>query len=98
VEEEFEEHGMRTLEAEQEQARALGHQINRAARSNPNSPYVGKIVGILHGQVVIVADTLDEVADALEWLEPDPQRRYFIDASADYDSRHTIWVNGLCQE
>jgi hypothetical protein len=89
---------MSTLEEEWEQARKLGRRINRDAWSNPNSPYAGKVVGIRRGEVVIVADTLDEVAQALERLEPDPQRRYFIDASADYDTPHTIWVQSGCRE
>ncbi len=69
---------MSTLEEERQQVRTLGGQINQDARSNPNSPYAGRVVGILRGQVVVVADTLDEVAEALERLEPDPQRRYDI--------------------
>ena len=89
---------MSTLEEEREQARKLGRQINHDARSNVCSPYAGKVVGILRGEVVIVADTLHEVAEALERLEPDPQRRYFIDASADYDTQYTIWMHGACQE
>jgi hypothetical protein len=56
---------MSTLEEEWEQARKLGRRINRDARSNPNSPYAGKVVGILRREVVIVADTLDEVALSL---------------------------------
>jgi len=89
---------MSTLEEEREQARKLGRQINHDARSNVDSPYAGKVVGILRGEVVMVADTSDEVAEALERLEPDPQRRYFIDASADYDAPHTIWVHGAWRE
>jgi hypothetical protein len=89
---------MRTLEEERQQARELGRQINREARRNPTSPYAGKVIGILHGEVVIVADTLDEVAEVLERLEPDAQRRYFIDANADYDAQYTIWMHGACQE
>jgi len=89
---------METLEEEREQARRLGRQINREARRNPSSPYAGKVVGILRGEVVIVADTLDEVAQVLERLEPDAQRCYFIDASADYDAPYTIWMHGSCQE
>jgi len=42
---------MSTLEEEQEKARILSRQINHEARSNPHSPYAGKFVGILHGQV-----------------------------------------------
>jgi hypothetical protein len=54
---------MSTLEEEREQARKLGQRINRDARSNPNSPYAGKVV--LRREVIIVADTLDEVALSL---------------------------------
>lgn len=87
-----------SIEEEREQARLLGSQINHEARSNPNSLYAGKVVGILRGKVVAVADTLDDVAELLERLEPDPERRFFLDASADYDSKHSIWINGSCRE
>ena len=87
-----------SIEEEREQAHLLGRQINRDARSNPDSPYAGKVVGILRGQVVVVADTLEDVAEALERLEPDPQRRFFIDASADYSAKHSIWACGACRE
>ena len=89
---------METREEEREQARRLGRHINREARKHPSSPYAGKVVGILRGEVVIVADTLDEVAEVLERLEPDAQRRYCIDASADYDAQYTIWMYALCPE
>ena len=89
---------METLEEEREHARRLGRHINREARRNPSSPYVGKVVGILRGEVVIVAEMLDAVAQVLERLEPNAQRRYFIDASADYDAHYTIWMHGACQE
>ena len=87
---------MGILEEEQEQARELGHQINHEVHRKPNSPYAGKVVGILHGEVVIVADTLDKVAEVLERLEPEAQRRYFVDTSADYDAQYTIWMYGSC--
>ena len=89
---------MSTLEEERAQAHKLGRRINRDARSHPNSPYAGKVVGILRGEVVIITDTLDEVAQALERLEPDPQRRYFIEADADYDTLHTIWLLNAWRE
>ena len=89
---------MRALEEEREQARELGRQSSREARRNPNSPYAGKVIGILRGEVVMVADILDEVAEVSERLEPDAQRRYFIDASADYDAQYTIWMYASCPE
>ena len=85
---------METREEEREQARRLGRHINREARRNLSSPYAGKVVGILRGEVVIVANTLDAVAQVLERLEPDAQRRYCIDASADYDAQYTIRMHG----
>ncbi len=87
-----------TLEEEREQNRKLGRQINREARSDPNLPYAGKYVGILRGQVVVVADTLDEVGETLERLEPDRHRRYYVEASADYDSTEYIWRVDSCPE
>jgi hypothetical protein len=87
-----------TIEEEREPARRLGRHINREAIRNPSSPYAGKAVGILCGEVVIVADTLDAAAQVLERLEPDAQRRHCIDASADYDAQYTIWMRGACQE
>ena len=41
---------MSTLEEDWEQARKLGRRINRDARSNPNSPYARKVVGIRRGK------------------------------------------------
>ena len=89
---------METLEEERQQACRLGRHIHREACRNPSSPYAGKVVGIRRGEVVIVAETLDAVAQVLERLEPDAQRRYCIDASADYDAQYTIWMHGVCQE
>jgi hypothetical protein len=83
-----------TLEEEREQARALTRQIHEDVRNNPDSPYAGKFVGILRGQVVVVADTLDEVAETLEQLEPDQRRRFFTEASADYDKTVYIYAGG----
>jgi len=69
----------------------LAQQINREARQNPNSPYAHKFVGIANGQVVVVADTWREVAERLKQVEPDPAKRYAVDASADYDRVEEIW-------
>jgi hypothetical protein len=63
----------------------LARQINQEARSDPRSPYAGKLVGIANGQVVVVADSWQEVAERLRQIEPDPANCYCVDASADYD-------------
>jgi hypothetical protein len=82
---------MLELTEEQKQNEELARQINREARASPDSPYAGKYVGIVRGQVVAVADTLDELMHLLDRIEPDPERSFCIEASADYDGPHYIW-------
>ena len=65
--------------------------INREARSDPHSPYAGKHVGVLDGQVVAVADTLDEVSAQLDALGDVRREGVIIEASADYEGPHMIW-------
>lgn len=69
----------------------LAKAINRDARSNPDSPYAGKYVGILDGKVVVVCDDLKSVVDALCEIDRDPTRGLFLEASADYETSHEIW-------
>ena len=69
----------------------LARQINREARQNPLSPYAGKLVGIAHGQVVVVADSWREVLERLRQVEPDPAKCRCIEPSADYDRVEEIW-------
>jgi len=82
---------MLDLTEEQKQNEELARQINREARANPNSPYAGKYVGIVRGQVVAVADTLGKLMHLLDRIEPDPERCFCIEASADYEGPHYIW-------
>ena len=60
-------------------------QINQEARQNPGSQYAGKLVGIAHGQVIVVAETWRVVVEHLRQVEPDPAQCYCLDASADFD-------------
>ena len=69
----------------------LARQINQQARQDPKSPYVGKLVGIANGQVVVVADTWREVAERLRQVEPDPAKCRCIEASADYGRVEGLW-------
>lgn len=82
---------MLELTEEYKQNEELARQINREARANPNSPYAGKWVGLLNGQVVIVADTVDEVINKLRQMEPDRFKGMVFDASADYDTPQEFW-------
>jgi ubiquinone biosynthesis protein UbiJ len=75
----------------QQRNRELADQINAEARSNPQSPYVNKFVGIANGQVVVVADDLDTMSRRLRQIEPDPRKTFGVEASRDYDEVVEIW-------
>lgn len=74
-----------------ERNRELARQINEEALQNPNSPYANKFVGIANGQVVVVADNLNEMARNLRQIEPDPAKCFGVEASRDYSEVHEIW-------
>jgi hypothetical protein len=71
--------------------RKLARRINEEARTNPQSPYANKFVGIANGQVVAVADDLDEMTRQLRQAETDPRNCFWVEASRDYDQVHEIW-------
>jgi hypothetical protein len=71
--------------------RELANQINKEARSNPQSSYANKFVGIANGQVVVVSDDYEEMIRQLRLLEPDPKKCYGVEASRDYDEIEEIW-------
>ena len=82
---------MSTLAEIQERNRQLARQINEEALRNPRSPYANKFVGIANGQVVVVADTPDEVIQRLQQIEPDPMKTQCVEASMDYSEVIEIW-------
>jgi hypothetical protein len=65
--------------------RELADRINAEARSNSQSPYAGQFVGIANGQVVVVADDLDEMVKQLRQIEPEATKTFCVEASLDYD-------------
>ena len=71
--------------------RELARQINAEARSNPQSQYANKFVGIANGQVVVITDDLDDLARRIRQAEPDPSKTLCVEASCDYDQVHEIW-------
>lgn len=94
---------MSATDSVQQRNRELADQINAEARSNPQSPYANKFVGIANGQVVVVADDLGELFRRLRQIEPDPSKTFGVEASRDYDEIHEIWElpfwrahNGRC--
>jgi hypothetical protein len=79
------------LDLVQQRNRELARLVNEEARSNPESPYAGKYVGLANGKVVIVADSLDDVARRLREVESDPKKMFCIEAGLDYDAVQHIW-------
>ena len=77
--------------SEQDRNRELARQINEEARRNPQSPYANKFVGIANGQVVVVADDLQDMTRRLRQAEPNPHNCFWVEASRDYDEVHEIW-------
>lgn len=75
----------------QERNRELARKINEEARGNPQSPFLGKFVGIANGAVVVVADNWDEVAERLRQVEPDVHNTLCLEVGVDYDAVQEIW-------
>ena len=75
----------------QDRNRDLARQVNQEAQCNPQSPYLGKFVGIANGAVVVVADNWDEVAERLRQVEPDVRNTLCLEVGVDYDAVQEIW-------
>jgi hypothetical protein len=82
---------MSAAETSQDVNRDLARRINDEARSNPESPYANKFVGIANGQVVVVADDLDGMVRRLRQIEPDASKTFCVEASRDYSAVQEIW-------
>ena len=83
-----------TTETVQQINRELARRINEEARRDPRSPYANKFVRIANGQVVAVADDLDEMDRCLRQAEWDPTKCFWVEASRDYTTVEYIW--SLC--
>ena len=82
---------MSNVNAVQQLNRELARKINEETLKNPQSPYADKYVGISNGQVVVVADDLDELVNGLQQAEPDPAKTLVVEASRDYTEVEYIW-------
>jgi len=82
---------MSILKSVQELNRELAHRLADEGRTNPQSPYAGKFVGIANGKVVAVADDWDELARQLRNAEPDPSKTFGVEVGRDYQVVHEIW-------
>jgi hypothetical protein len=63
----------------------VARQINEEARADPTSPYAGKWVILIRGQVAAVVDSWDELNRTLDQLGASPAETYCFEASRDYD-------------
>ena len=63
----------------------LAERINRETLADPKSPYAGKYIGIANGKVAVIADSLTEVVERLEQIEPHRGRAMTLEASCDYN-------------
>ncbi len=82
---------MTDIRTVQQLNRELAKRINEETLQNPESSYAHKYVGIANGQVVVVADDLEELVSGLQQAEPDPARTFGIEASRDYTAVEYIW-------
>ena len=77
--------------SEQEKNFEVARRINREALADPNSVYAGKYIGVWHGEVVAVADSLDEVDALLNQAGAPIDEAAVLEASVDYDQTYMIW-------
>ena len=75
---------MADISTVEDRNRELAMRINNEALNNPNSPYAHKFVGIANGQVVVVADSDEEMSRRLREIEPDTSKCFGVEASRDY--------------
>lgn len=69
----------------------LARRINEDARADPASPYAGKFIGIVRGEVAVVAESLNELGRNLRRMSADPSDTFCIEAGHDYEAVHEIW-------
>lgn len=72
---------------------ALARKIHEEAQKDPHSPYAHKCLGIVDGQVVVIANDWDELFLRLQQIEPDPEKRYgaWIDPNTHFGAENEIW-------
>lgn len=68
----------------------LARRVRREGKSDPNSPFANRFVGIASGQIVVIADSLNDVSKRLSKFETDASKCYIVDVAADYDRVYEI--------
>jgi hypothetical protein len=68
----------------------LAKKIRREGKANPKSPYANRFVGIASGEIVVIADSHNEMMKQLRKIEPDASKCYAVDVAADYDRVYEV--------
>ena len=72
--------------------RELADRLAEEGQRDSQSAYAGKFVGIANGQVVVVANGLDEMVSRLHQVEPDPTKTFGVEVGRNYDVVEDIWT------
>jgi hypothetical protein len=75
----------------QERNRELARTINEEVRRNPQSPYRGKFLAIVDGQLLAVADDLDHLVERLREAGADSRHTLCLEAGLDYGAVQEVW-------
>ena len=65
--------------------------VNAEVLRDPSHPYHGKYIGVIDGQVAVVADTGNELLERLERIGADRENCLCFEAGLDYDEVQEIW-------
>lgn len=66
-----------------EEERRLNQRAARRLHKQMDETHKGQWVGLLHGDIVVIASTLDEVAESMTKAEPDSRRGLVFRAGED---------------
>ncbi|MBI3821151.1 MAG: hypothetical protein HY289_00555 [Planctomycetes bacterium] len=91
ADERLEENPMSATTTIQQLNRELADKIVSEAKRDPQSPYLGKFVGIANGDIVLIADRMNELGPRLRQAEPDRSKTYWIEIAPDGSEVYHIW-------
>jgi len=72
----------------------VARRIHEETQRDPQSPYAKKCVGIVDGQVVVVADNWDELFLCIRQSEADLEKCFcaWIDPDTHFGAENEIWA------
>ncbi|MBI1922788.1 hypothetical protein HYR99_00915 [Candidatus Poribacteria bacterium] len=79
-----------------EQERQLNQRVARRLAQEMAETHKGQWIGLVRGEVVTTAPTLEEVTASLMKVEPDPRRGLVFRAGEDYRKKLIILTFRLC--